>query len=158
MRKWKALPPHAPPCLIGFAHLLCLYGSRGRETFLLPALRKETFKSLLVHRNFRPAVRPRGEISRVRNGERADSLRAGGDQRFPIQNGPRKVLQDEGMAVRLRRRETFLLHVRLEKAFLGGKAEYTQKQVAARLGISRSYVSRIEKNAIEKLRLRFAAS
>lgn len=31
---------------------------------------------------------------------------------------------------------------------LGGKAEYTQKQVAARLGISRSYVSRIEKNAI----------
>ena len=41
---------------------------------------------------------------------------------------------------------------------LGGKAEYTQKQVAARLGISRSYVSRIEKNAIEKLRLRFAAS
>lgn len=41
---------------------------------------------------------------------------------------------------------------------LGGKAEYTQKQVAARLGISRSYVSRIEKNAIEKLRLRFDAS
>ena len=41
---------------------------------------------------------------------------------------------------------------------LGGKAEYTQKQVAARIGISRSYVSRIEKNAIEKLRLRFAAS
>ena len=41
---------------------------------------------------------------------------------------------------------------------LGGKAEYTQKQVAVRLGISRSYVSRIEKNAIEKLRLRFAAS
>ena len=39
---------------------------------------------------------------------------------------------------------------------LGGKEEFTQKQVAANLGISRSYVSRIEKNAIEKLRLRFA--
>ena len=39
---------------------------------------------------------------------------------------------------------------------LGGKEEFTQKQVAAKLGISRSYVSRIEKNAIEKLRLRFA--
>ena len=38
------------------------------------------------------------------------------------------------------------------------KAEYTQKQVAARLGISRSYVSRIEKKALKKLRLRFAAS
>lgn len=30
--------------------------------------------------------------------------------------------------------------------------EYTQKEVAKRLGISRSYVSRIEKSAIEKLR------
>ena len=39
---------------------------------------------------------------------------------------------------------------------LGGKEEFTQKQVAANLGISLSYVSRIEKNAIEKLRLRFA--
>ena len=39
---------------------------------------------------------------------------------------------------------------------LGGKEEFTQKQVAANLGISRSYVSRIEKKAIEKLRLRFA--
>ena len=39
---------------------------------------------------------------------------------------------------------------------LGGKEEFTQKQVAAKLGISRSYVSRIEKNAIEKLRLCFA--
>ena len=30
--------------------------------------------------------------------------------------------------------------------------EYTQREVAAKLGISRSYVSRIEKSAIEKLR------
>lgn len=30
--------------------------------------------------------------------------------------------------------------------------EYTQREIAARLGISRSYVSRIEKSAIEKLR------
>lgn len=30
--------------------------------------------------------------------------------------------------------------------------EYTQKEIARRLGISRSYVSRIEKGAIEKLR------
>ena len=32
------------------------------------------------------------------------------------------------------------------------KEEYTQKEVAKHLGISRSYVSRIEKSAIEKLR------
>ncbi len=33
--------------------------------------------------------------------------------------------------------------------------EYTQREVAAQLGISRSYVSRIEKSAIEKLRTKF---
>ena len=35
---------------------------------------------------------------------------------------------------------------------LGGKAPQTQRQVAERLQISRSYVSRIEKKALEKLR------
>ena len=30
--------------------------------------------------------------------------------------------------------------------------EYTQREIARQLGISRSYVSRIEKSAIEKLR------
>ena len=35
---------------------------------------------------------------------------------------------------------------------LYGKKEYTQREVAERLGISRSYISRIEKTAIEKLR------
>lgn len=35
---------------------------------------------------------------------------------------------------------------------LYGTKEYTQREVAERLGISRSYISRIEKNAIGKLR------
>lgn len=35
---------------------------------------------------------------------------------------------------------------------LYGAQEYTQREVAAKLGISRSYISRIEKNAIMKLR------
>ena len=38
---------------------------------------------------------------------------------------------------------------------LYNEEEYTQKEIAAKLGISRSYVSRIEKSAIEKLRLFF---
>lgn len=38
---------------------------------------------------------------------------------------------------------------------LYNEEEYTQREVAARLGISRSYVSRIEKSAIEKLRSHF---
>ncbi len=35
---------------------------------------------------------------------------------------------------------------------LYGEEEYTQREIAKQLGISRSYVSRIEKSAIEKLR------
>ena len=36
---------------------------------------------------------------------------------------------------------------------LDGKAEATQREIAARLGISRSYVSRIEKCALQKMRM-----
>lgn len=38
---------------------------------------------------------------------------------------------------------------------LFGGREYTQREIAEMLGISRSYVSRIEKKAIEKLRVEF---
>lgn len=38
---------------------------------------------------------------------------------------------------------------------LYNEEEYTQREIAGRLGISRSYVSRIEKSAIEKLRAYF---
>lgn len=38
---------------------------------------------------------------------------------------------------------------------LFGKKEHTQREIAAEMGISRSYVSRIEKRAIEKLRVEF---
>ena len=41
---------------------------------------------------------------------------------------------------------------------LGGGCPLTQREVAARLGISRSYVSRIEKKAVETLRQQFMAS
>jgi len=39
---------------------------------------------------------------------------------------------------------------------LGGKKELTQKEVAEKLGISQSYISRLEKKIIEKLRLEIA--
>lgn len=38
---------------------------------------------------------------------------------------------------------------------LNSKAELTQREIAKKLGISRSYVSRIEKSALEKLRRQF---
>ena len=41
--------------------------------------------------------------------------------------------------------------IRLRYGLFGSK-EYTQREIAGILGISRSYVSRIEKKAIEKMR------
>ena len=49
----------------------------------------------------------------------------------------------------LSQRERMVLKLRYG---LYNEEEYTQREIAAMLGISRSYVSRIEKNAIEKLR------
>ena len=44
--------------------------------------------------------------------------------------------------------------LRMRYGFLGAK-EYTQREMAAKHGISRSYVSRIEKRAVEKIRAEF---
>ena len=52
----------------------------------------------------------------------------------------------------LSKRERLVLKMRYG---LYNEEEYTQKEIAKRLGISRSYVSRIEKSAIEKLRVHF---
>lgn len=49
----------------------------------------------------------------------------------------------------LSQRERIVLKLRYG---LYNEEEYTQREIAAMLGISRSYVSRIEKSAIEKLR------
>lgn len=66
-------------------------------------------------------------------------------------------LHDRDSALRLRRliartltaREAEIVRLRYG---LGGTVPLTQKEVAASFGISRSYVSRIEKKALEKLR------
>lgn len=50
---------------------------------------------------------------------------------------------------KLSTRERLVLKMRYG---LYNEEEYTQREIAKLLGISRSYVSRIEKSAIEKLR------
>lgn len=52
----------------------------------------------------------------------------------------------------LTRREAEIIRLRFG---LGGTLPLTQREIAASFGISRSYVSRIEKKALEKLRLAF---
>ena len=56
------------------------------------------------------------------------------------------------MESELSQRERLVLKMRYG---LYGEEEYTQREIAGQLGISRSYVSRIEKSAIEKLRTFF---
>ena len=66
-------------------------------------------------------------------------------------------LYDRDSALRLRqlvhrgltRREAEIIRLRYG---LGGTVPLTQREIAASFGISRSYVSRIEKRALEKLR------
>ena len=53
------------------------------------------------------------------------------------------------MESELSKRERLVLKMRYG---LYNEEEYTQREIAKRLGISRSYVSRIEKSAVEKLR------
>lgn len=57
------------------------------------------------------------------------------------------------MKQNLTRREQEILILRYG---LLGSREYTQREIARKLGISRSYVSRIEKKALEKLRYAFS--
>ena len=61
----------------------------------------------------------------------------------------------ELIVTRLSRREQELIRLRYG---LEGQRPHTQKEVAAQLGISRSYVSHIEKKAISKLKLGFRES
>ena len=53
------------------------------------------------------------------------------------------------LPVYLEKREKQIIELRYG---LGGKSELTQREIAKKLGISRSYVSRIEKSALQKLR------
>lgn len=64
----------------------------------------------------------------------------------------RKILSDKAMRyieTKLTERERQIIIMRYG---LCGVPEQTQKQISEKIGISRSYVSRIEKSAIEKLR------
>lgn len=58
----------------------------------------------------------------------------------------------ESMESLLSQRERLVLKMRYG---LYNEEEYTQREIAEQLGISRSYVSRIEKSAIDKLRSAF---
>ena len=64
----------------------------------------------------------------------------------------RKIMSDRALkciktVLTLRERQIIVM-----RYGLGGTEELTQREIAEKLGISRSYVSRIEKSALEKLK------
>lgn len=59
----------------------------------------------------------------------------------------------ENVEKELSQREKLVLKMRYG---LYNSEEYTQREIARQIGISRSYVSRIEKSAVEKLRAFFS--
>ena len=72
----------------------------------------------------------------------------------------RGIIEKEGKREQMKKICTFMNDVLSEReAFIirrrygiGGNQELTQREIARALGISRSYVSRIEKRALEKLK------
>ena len=73
------------------------------------------------------------------------------DENVPLEI-ERKILTDKAMkciksVLNLRERQIIIM-----RYGLCGTEELTQREIAERLGISRSYVSRIEKSALEKLK------
>lgn len=68
-------------------------------------------------------------------------------EQIGLKDDTRKVYDLLGEVLSERERQVVIMRYGLYH----GK-EYTQREVAKKLGISRSYISRIEKNAVEKLR------
>ena len=87
----------------------------------------------------------------------ADNLRLGArrvslEERFS--ESLKKCRDDEALRAHERRRREALAAARRING-LCGREELTQREIAKKLNISRSYVSRIEKSALEKLRKQF---
>ena len=70
-----------------------------------------------------------------------------------LKSDTRKLYAFIERALSPRERKVFIL-----RYGLGGAREMTQREIASALGISRSYVSRIEKSALKKLRAGFPDS
>lgn len=124
---------------------LATYASRCIENEILMAIRGNKKQSREVYLN--------DSISNDKEGKEIHLLDIMEESQEDLSE--RFVLADdiralrEAMAEQLSPRELEILQLRY--GFSNGK-EYTQREVAGRFGISRSYVSRIEKKAIAKLR------
>ncbi len=68
-------------------------------------------------------------------------------EQIRLKDNTRKVYELLGRALTERERQVLIMRYGLYNG-----REYTQREIAGKLGISRSYISRIEKTALERLR------
>lgn len=125
---------------------LATYAARCIENELLMMLRARKKLTREISMNERIGTDQEGRELRlmdVLESEPIDVL-----EKLETQKNIRKMKR--GLQTVLSGRE---LQVISERYGLFGKKEMTQREIAAELGISRSYVSRIEKSALKKLRL-----
>lgn len=127
---------------------LATYAARcvENELLMLFRMRKKTSREVSLHDPI-GTDKEGNEISLidVLESENIDVV-----EKMELQQNIRKLY--ELLEAVLTKREQEILKMRYG---LGNTEELTQREIARKLGISRSYVSRIEKNAIEKLRERF---
>lgn len=127
---------------------LATYAARcvENELLMLFRMRKKTSREVSLHDPI-GTDKEGNEISLmdVLESENIDVV-----EKMELQQNVRKLY--ELLEYVLTEREREILKMRYG---LGNCTELTQREIARKLGISRSYVSRIEKNAIEKLREHF---
>lgn len=71
-------------------------------------------------------------------------------EQIGLKDDTRKIYRLLDEALSPRERQVLVMRYGLYRG-----REYTQREIAQRLGISRSYISRIEKNALNRLREHF---
>ncbi len=127
---------------------LATYASRCIENEILMYLRKVSRRRSEV--SLDEPLNVDGEGNELLLG---DILGTDGDAIFvEIENGVERKLLDEGLH-KLSAREQQIIGMRFG---LGGNEERTQKEVADMLGISQSYISRLEKKIISRLKKEIA--
>ncbi|MCC8167793.1 MAG: RNA polymerase sporulation sigma factor SigK [Clostridiales bacterium] len=128
------------------------YGSRF-ATYAISCINNEVLMHMRLCKKRRGEVSMYDPVGTDKEGNQLsiiDTLEQEDDdvaERLGRQSDIRKVL--DSLPHVLDERESYIIRRRYG---LLGEEELTQRQIASELGISRSYVSRIEKKALEKLR------
>lgn len=131
---------------------LATYASRCIDNELLMTFRSSKRQAKEVYL-YEPINRDDGEGNSIRLLDLLETTDEDVTERIEMEENIRKLYQYVETALNDREKDIIRLRYGLpEHQSSHEKAEITQREIAQKYGISRSYVSRIEKKALEKLR------